>query len=221
MYRQIHQNGMLEWMCTSLHTNLRMDKPENCQLWWENTTISQLNSVSWILLLGRCTVHNCCRTRTERNVWINVWILCCFVTVQDIHACGFLDICQARAARVSVVVRSVAKWRPITSATTFIAISTSTLTLLGRSSTAPGCLGKQSSLLAVLSPLSSLLWFHCLLWALQTAVTPTDCYYDAVSFVNAWMEYEVEGWDRGIMRLCARIISLIIGDLPHNWANPA
>jgi len=34
---------------------------------------------------------------------------------------------------------------------------------------------------------------HCLLSALQTAVTPTDCYYDAVSFVNAWMEYEVEG----------------------------
>ena len=27
--------------------------------------------------------------------------------------------------------------------------------------------------------------------------------------------------DRGIMRLCARIISRIIGDLPHNWANPA
>jgi len=27
--------------------------------------------------------------------------------------------------------------------------------------------------------------------------------------------------DRGIMRLCARIILGIIGDLPHNWANPA
>ena len=27
--------------------------------------------------------------------------------------------------------------------------------------------------------------------------------------------------DRGIMRLCARIISRIIGDLPRNWANPA
>ena len=27
--------------------------------------------------------------------------------------------------------------------------------------------------------------------------------------------------DRGIMRLCTRIISRIIGDLPHNWANPA
>jgi len=26
--------------------------------------------------------------------------------------------------------------------------------------------------------------------------------------------------DRGIMRLCARIILRIIGDLPHNWANP-
>jgi len=25
----------------------------------------------------------------------------------------------------------------------------------------------------------------------------------------------------GIMRLCARIILRIIGDLPHNWANPA
>jgi len=206
---------MLEWMCINLHANLRIDKPENCQLWWENTTISQLKSISWILLLGRCTVHNCCRTRTERNVWINVWILCCFVTVQDIHACGFLDIWQARAARVCVVVRSVAKWRPITSVTTFIAISTSTLTLPGRSSTAPGCLGKQSSLLAVLSVL------HCLLSALQTAVTPTDCYYDAVSFVNAWMEYEVEARDRGIMRLCARIISRIIGQIPHNPTSSA
>jgi len=27
--------------------------------------------------------------------------------------------------------------------------------------------------------------------------------------------------DRGIMRLCARIILRIIGDLPHNLANPA
>ena len=27
--------------------------------------------------------------------------------------------------------------------------------------------------------------------------------------------------DRGIMRLCARIILCIIGDLPHNWAKPA
>jgi len=27
--------------------------------------------------------------------------------------------------------------------------------------------------------------------------------------------------DRGIMRLCARLVSRIIGDLPHNWANPA
>jgi len=27
--------------------------------------------------------------------------------------------------------------------------------------------------------------------------------------------------DRGIMRLCARLISRIIGDFPHNWANPA
>jgi len=31
----------------------------------------------------------------------------------------------------------------------------------------------------------------------------------------------VNSRDRGIMRLCARIISRIIGDLPHNWANPA
>ena len=167
MYRQIHQNGMLEWMCINLHANLRIDKPENCQLWWENSKIFQLKSVSWILLLGRCTVHNCCRTRTERNVWINVWILCCFVTVWDIHACGFLDIWQARAARVCVVVRSVAKWRPITSATTFIAISTSTLTLLGRSSTAPGCLGKQSSLLSCI--ISSV---HC---ASLSAVSTADC----------------------------------------------
>jgi len=30
-----------------------------------------------------------------------------------------------------------------------------------------------------------------------------------------------QGRDRGIMRLCVRIISRIIGDLPHNWANPA
>jgi len=29
------------------------------------------------------------------------------------------------------------------------------------------------------------------------------------------------GRDRWIMRLCARIILHIIGDLPHNWANPA
>jgi len=27
--------------------------------------------------------------------------------------------------------------------------------------------------------------------------------------------------DRGIMRLCARIILRIIGDLPHNWTNAA
>ena len=27
--------------------------------------------------------------------------------------------------------------------------------------------------------------------------------------------------DRGIMRLCARIILRIIGDLPRNWANAA
>ena len=31
----------------------------------------------------------------------------------------------------------------------------------------------------------------------------------------------VLGRDRGIMRLCARRISRIIGDIPHNWANPA
>jgi len=31
----------------------------------------------------------------------------------------------------------------------------------------------------------------------------------------------VQSRDRGIMRLCARIISRIISDLPHNWANPA
>ena len=31
----------------------------------------------------------------------------------------------------------------------------------------------------------------------------------------------LESRDRGIMRLCARIISRIIGDLPHNWANSA
>jgi len=29
------------------------------------------------------------------------------------------------------------------------------------------------------------------------------------------------GRSRGIMRLCTRIILRIIGDLPHNWANPA
>jgi len=31
----------------------------------------------------------------------------------------------------------------------------------------------------------------------------------------------VLGRDRGIMRLCARRISRIIGDISHNWANPA
>ena len=30
-----------------------------------------------------------------------------------------------------------------------------------------------------------------------------------------------ESRDRWIMRLCVRIILRIIGDLPHNWANPA
>jgi len=30
-----------------------------------------------------------------------------------------------------------------------------------------------------------------------------------------------ESRDRQIMRLCACIILRIIGDLPHNWANPA
>jgi len=33
-----------------------------------------------------------------------------------------------------------------------------------------------------------------------------------------WSAY---GRDGGITRLCARIILRIIGDLPHNWANPA
>ena len=44
--------------------------------------------------------------------------------------------------------------------------------------------------------------------------------------VKRWLDgYEdagiMYGRDRGIMRLCARIISRIIGDLLHNWANPA
>jgi len=58
-------------------------------------------------------------------------------------------------------------------------------------------------------------------------MTPSDVWGgDNKSLANILGEPSDEsrilsGRDREIMRLCARIISRIIGDLPHNWANPA
>jgi len=145
-----------------------MDKPENCQLRWENrknipvevclvnTAVGQMHCTQLLLTLRQYGMHELtsefCVVLLQYRTYMHV---------------GFFDIWQARAARDCVVVRSVAKWRPITSATTFIAISTSTLTLPGRSSTAPGCLGKQSSLLSCI--ISSV---HC---ASLSAVSTADC----------------------------------------------
>ena len=61
--------------------------------------------------------------------------------------------------------------------------------------------------------------FNCLdLLAKQHTTCVKKRYYFHVSSFARWCRNTRDRW---IMRLCVRIILRIIGDLPHNWANPA